>query len=68
MKYKVIKSFYKLSNRTGYNVGDEIELTEAEAKEKAKEGLIELKVKEVKAPKESIIAKVGDVTIEPKVK
>ena len=44
MKYKVIKGFYKLSNQTGYNVGDEIELTEAEAKEKAKEGLIQLKV------------------------
>ena len=52
MKYKVIKGFYKLSNRTTYNVGDEIELTETEAKEKAKEGLIEFKVKEPKAPKE----------------
>ena len=52
MKYKVIKSFYKLSNQTTYNVGDEIELTEAEAKEKAKEGLIEFKVKEVKEPKD----------------
>lgn len=52
MKCKVIKGFYKLSNRTSYNVGDEIELTEAEAKEKVKEGLIELKVKEVKEPKE----------------
>lgn len=52
MKYKVIKSFYKLSNQTGYKLGDEIELTETEAKEKAKEGLIELKVKEPKAPKE----------------
>ena len=52
MKYKVIKGFYKLSNQITYNVGDEIELTETEAKEKAKEGLIEFKVKEVKEPKE----------------
>lgn len=51
MKYKVIKSFYKLSEAKTYNVGDEIELTETDAKEKAKEGLIELKVKEPKAPK-----------------
>ena len=38
MKYKVIKSFYKLSNQTGYNVGDEIELTESEAKKRQKRG------------------------------
>ncbi len=53
MKYKVIKSFYKLSDKTTYNVGDEIELTETEAKQKAERGLIEFKVKEVKEPKQT---------------
>ena len=48
MTYKVIKGFFKLSNNKTYNIGDEIDLTDLEAKEKAKEGLIELKVKEVK--------------------
>jgi small-conductance mechanosensitive channel len=48
MEYKVIKGFFKLSNSKAYKVGDLIELTDLEAKEKAKEGLIEYKVKEVK--------------------
>ena len=49
MEYKVIKGFFKLSNSKAYKVGDLIELTDLEAKEKAKEGLIE--VKEVKVKK-----------------
>jgi hypothetical protein len=48
MEHKVIKGFFKLSNKTNYKVGDTIELTDLEAKEMAKNGLIELKVKEVK--------------------
>jgi len=50
MECKVIKGFFKLSNKTTYNVGDTIELSDSEAKEKAKEGLVEYKVKEVKEP------------------
>ncbi|MFM2204569.1 MAG: hypothetical protein RLZZ605_1533 [Bacteroidota bacterium] len=44
MKYKVLKQFFKLSDKTTYKVGDEIELTETEANEKAKDGLIEFEV------------------------
>lgn len=51
MEYKVIKGFYKLSNGKTYNVGDLIELTELEAKDKAKEGLIEYKEVKVKKTK-----------------
>lgn len=50
MKYKVIKDFFKLSDKTNYKIGDEIELTENEAIEKANEGLIDL-VKEKKTKK-----------------
>jgi small-conductance mechanosensitive channel len=48
MECKVIKGFFKLSNKTTYNVGDKIELSDSEAKEMAKNGLVEYKVKEVK--------------------
>jgi hypothetical protein len=41
MECKVIKGFFKLSNKTTYNVGDTIELTDAEAKEMAKNGLVD---------------------------
>lgn len=40
-KYKVIKGFYKLSDGQTYSIGDAIELNDAEAIEKANEGLIE---------------------------
>lgn len=49
MEYKVIKGFFKLSERKTYNIGDTIELTEVEALDKSKQGLIEFK--EVKAKK-----------------
>jgi len=39
--YKVIREFYKLSNKTNYNVGDMIELSDEEAEEKAHYGLID---------------------------
>ena len=44
MEHKVIKAFFKLSNKTNYKVGDQIELTDLEAKEMAKNGLIEYEV------------------------
>lgn len=48
MECKVIKGFFKLSNKTTYNVGETIELSDSEAKKMAKNGLVELKIKEVK--------------------
>lgn len=39
--YKVIRDFYKLSNKKNYVVGDTIELSDEEAEEKAHYGLIE---------------------------
>lgn len=50
--YKVIKPFFKLSNRTNYFVGDTIDLTDMEAEAKKYEGLVEdIQVKEPKAKK-----------------
>lgn len=40
-KYKVIRDFYKLSNKQNYVVGDMIELSDEESEEKAHYGLIE---------------------------
>jgi len=39
-KYKVIKSFFKLSEQKGYNFGDEIELDTESAKQFVKDGLV----------------------------
>jgi hypothetical protein len=50
MVYRVIKGFYKLSESKTYNIGDVIELSDVEAKEMAKGGLVELS-KEVKKAK-----------------
>lgn len=50
--YKVIKPFFKLSNRTNYIVGDSIDLTDVEAEAKKYEGLVEdIEAKEPKAKK-----------------
>lgn len=50
--YKVIKPFFKLSNRTNYFVGDTIDLTDMEAEAKKYEGLVEdIEVKEPNAKK-----------------
>lgn len=41
-KYLVTKSFYKLSDKKNYNIGDTIELSDLDAIEKEKEGLISI--------------------------
>lgn len=50
--YKVIKPFFKLSNRTNYFVGETIDLTDMEGEAKKQEGLVEdIEVKEPKLKK-----------------
>ena len=50
--YKVIKPFFKLSNRTNYFVGETIDLTDMEGEAKKYEGLVEdIEVKEPKVKK-----------------
>jgi len=54
MKFKVLKPFYKHSNKQNYLVGDIIELTKEEAQAMLSEGYLEeSKAKEV-TPKEEI--------------
>ena len=50
MKYKVIKSCYKLSNKTVYPIGSEIELEIDQAVELIKEGYLEI-IDTVETPK-----------------
>lgn len=48
MKYDVLKPFYKLSNKTNYNIGDVIELVKEDAQAMLNEGYLkESKSKEV---------------------
>ena len=47
MKFKVLKPFFKLSNRQNYSIGEEIELSKEDAEAMLNDGFLE----EVKASK-----------------
>ena len=61
MKFKVLKPFFKNSNRTNYYIGDVIELSKEDSGAMVNEGYLEeTKSKEV-TPKETVEAKKEEV-------
>ncbi len=51
MKYKVLKPFFKLSEKKNYSIGDTIDLSKDEAQDMVNDGFLELESKEAKLNK-----------------
>ena len=61
MNYKVLKPFFKLSEKTNYSIGDIIELSKEDAKAMISEGFLEeTKTKEV-TEKPKVVSVVHEV-------